>query len=178
MTLLGLAAGFFVFLLDEGGFFVQWVPLPPPPEQPIELIASREFKLWVETQSRETYRWNGKEWDISEIPADIYEGWAVQKPCQENWPAFFPFSGRPTKMHQCIQDAGMGSGGFYNRHVFAFDTNGQLWEWEHITHGLSSLGAFLGYTFNGGLVGLSLAILMLTIGNFLRKCNKEKVKSA
>jgi hypothetical protein len=172
-TFVGLLLGFFVFWLTREGYHIKWKPIPPPPEPATELIVSREFYLYINTQSNQTYRWGSGEWVEANVPDDIYEGvdegrWIIQKPCDIGWPVFSPFASPPSRVMECIQDEA-GPHSFYNKHVFALDREGNLWVWHYLVSGLGLLGVLIYWILIGSFVGFGFGTILLVIRHFRNK---------
>lgn len=160
--ILAPCAGFVIFRAESVGYFIKWEQLPKAPSQVVELIASRESNLYVRAADGQTLSWDGRSWDVAQVPEGLETGWAFYKPCRQEMPQFSPLSRPPTGWVDCIQDEGVYAE-FYNKHVYVLDAQGNVWQWALLTHALAQVIKLVAYPCLGGMVGLALGVAALFV---------------
>lgn len=166
--LAGCVIGFGIWGADHSGYFVKWEQLPAPPSNAVEFITSREFDLYVVTVDERTMHWDHSSWEVTDAPESLEEGWTVIRPCRSAWPQFWPLSHPPSDIKDCIQDQGVYAE-FYNKHVYVLDEQGNIWQWELLTHAYEEIIKLVLYPCIGGISGLLFAAITLLLLRLSRK---------
>ncbi len=166
LTGLGLLVGFAIFRSESVGYFVRWQKLPVPPSEVDRFVVSREGDLYAGSFEGEALHWDGRSWEVAEAPAGLEQGWSVIHPCRQEMPQFSPLTRPPSGVVDCIQDEGIYAE-FYNKHVYALDDQGNVWQWSLLTHALGQVIRLVVYPCIGGIAGLILALAVL-VGMRLR----------
>jgi hypothetical protein len=107
-------------------------------------------------------QWDNRAWAISDVPEGLEAEWTFVKPCSSSWPQFSPLSNAPTGIKECIQDEGIYAE-FHNKHVYALDDEGGMWQWELLTHGFDVLIRMVVFTGAGSILGLLIASALLVV---------------
>lgn len=162
LAFLGALVGIALWSADGAGYFIRWQELPQAPQPVTRLVASREFTLYVQGADGESFKWNGKTWTQGAAPDDLGRGWAIIKPCRRAWPEFSPLSNSPGPIIDCIQDEGVYAE-FFNKHVYVLSADGNIFEWELLTHGLAQLLTLLIWPGIGCFAGIVLGLMWFWI---------------
>ena len=132
-----------------------------------KLVASREFDLYVASNKGQIWRWNHRKWSQDSVPPNLSENWLVLQKCSFSFPEFSPISNHPSGISECIRDEGVYAE-FFNKHLYALDDQGKLWEWELLNHGFSVLIELFVFVVIGVVAGL--------VGFFIvRSAHKSKI---
>ena len=155
-------------LIRSEGYFIQWQELADAPVNFVSFKASRESSLYITISNEAILIWKLDHWEeVGEIPSDINEHWNIIVPCDRKPPQFSFLTNAPQNIVDCIQDEGVYAE-FYNKHVYALDEEGVIWEWHLLNHAFVVLVDFLISVFISGIVGLIIGIALTK----LRKRNR------
>jgi hypothetical protein len=103
-------------------------------------------------------------WKVSHLPQDYIvtrfveaqnTNLIVTKPCDYSEPEFFIFTNSPKNIEDCLQIKMLYPEG-EGRETFVRDSNGNIWEWSHVSH--FQLNELVCYPFSGLLIGLVIAV--------------------
>ncbi len=158
--IIGILFALVVDRVSHKGYLVTWEYLDAAPPNTLELVASREWSLYVRTATDLIYvydRGAGAHWRVSEVPEDIAQNWE-SGPCRFTGHEFSFFSNPPDSVLDCIWDEGTYAD-FYNKHIYILDEKGDLWVWENLVSGMGNLMYYIALPVLGGGVGLVVVIV-------------------
>jgi hypothetical protein len=161
--LVGVLSGYTISSIRSEGYFIKWKNLTNVPTNFLKFEASRESALFVTTSDDKFLAWGSDHWEeVEGIPSDISDHWNIIAPCERKPPQFSFLTNAPQNVIDCIQDEGVYAE-FYNKHVYALDEEGVIWEWHLLNHGFSVLANLLVSIFIFGIAGLLISIILIRI---------------
>jgi len=132
LAITGFLLGIVFFMTWSQGYFSVWRRLPHPPQTPTTLVVALEGIISIDTDSSGPFTLSDNRWIPSNELGFTLEPETPSQECNPNWPQFSPIARPPSDLLLCTQtDYELPDGSLATK-LFALDSGGTLWVWNHI----------------------------------------------
>jgi hypothetical protein len=160
-VLIGAAAGFlFAWVNMAGWLHVRWQALPPPPEEPIRLLASNGAQLWVESHKGNiffnslTSNCTSDCWEkVEDIPSPMQRDEAIVTIMNDACARPLPVIGAEDRLEECHSYMWRDQ-----TYAYVLKANGKVLYWHSTVY-----GEYIAINFAGSICGGSLIVFLLSL---------------
>jgi hypothetical protein len=175
-TIFGGVLGYFIAWVHIAGWFsTKWELISPPPEQPIQLLASNGSQLWVESNTGNIYFNNSAPsctsncWaQVESVPDHFEQDLAVVKVKKKACANPLPLFGGENRLEECLSYMWTDES-----YVYVLRKNGDIFSWQSTIYGEWIVLEYLQCICGGSLLVFLIALLGIGFHSIIKNRIQE-----